>query len=144
LALAIREELDCLDQAAKRARFAFADEVTWDEEARQALARPYAIEVLESFARGLPDVEPFAYDAIDAFVRDLRLRFKASLSIRSRDVMYVIRAALTGQRGGPCLVEVCQLLGRDRCIERARAAILQLSPDPRAPHTAWPLCRQKP
>jgi glutamyl/glutaminyl-tRNA synthetase len=144
LALVIREELDCLDQAAERARFAFVDQVAQDEQSRQALGQPYAAEVLDAFVRGLPDVEPFVYEALDAYISALRLRFKASLGIRSREVMYVIRAALSGQQGGPCLVEVCQLLGRDRCIERVRAATAPLSPHPPARHTARPPCPRKP
>jgi glutamyl/glutaminyl-tRNA synthetase len=124
LALALREELDCLDQGIERARFAFVDEVTPDETAREILSQPYAAEVLAAFVRELPAVEPFLYDEIDGWIAALRQRFKAALGaahgVRSRDVMYVLRAALTGRMDGPCLVEICQLLGRERCIKRAR------------------------
>ena len=34
-----------------------------------------------------------------------------------------LRAALTGRMDGPCLVEICQLLGRERCRTRALAAM---------------------
>ena len=126
LALVVHEELDCLDQGVARARFAFVDEVTPDEGAREVLSRPYAPEVLRAFVRELPAVEPFSYPEIDAWIGGLRQRFKAALGatqgVRSRDVMYVLRAALTGRMDGPCLVEVCQLLGQERCAARARAA----------------------
>ena len=91
----------------------------------RVLAQPYALDVLRAFIEGLPTVEPFEYDPIDAFVSDLRLRFKASHGIRSRDVMYAIRAALTGRLDGPCLVVACQLLGRWRCRERARMRLTE-------------------
>jgi nondiscriminating glutamyl-tRNA synthetase len=125
LALVLREELDNLDQAVEGAGFAFVDTVTPDEQAREVLAQPYAPEVLRAFVRELPAVEPFAYEPIDAWISALRQRFKAALGVvqgvRSRDVMYVLRAALTGRMDGPCLVEACQLLGRERCAQRARA-----------------------
>ena len=127
LALALREELDALDQVVERARFAFVDEVALDERAREILSQPYASEVLKAFVRELPAADPFVYQQIDTWITALRQRFKAALGaaqgVRSRDVMYVVRAALTGRMDGPCLVEVCQLLGRQRCTERALAAI---------------------
>jgi nondiscriminating glutamyl-tRNA synthetase len=132
LAQAIRPELDRLDQVAERARFAFVDQIAPLGEARAALSQPYAGEVLRAFVRELPAVEPFTYAPIDAWIGDLRRRFKAALGVshgvRSRDVMYVLRAALTGRMEGPCLVEVCQLLGVERCAARARAASQEPKP----------------
>jgi glutamyl/glutaminyl-tRNA synthetase len=123
LALAIRDELRSLSQAADLARFAFLDRVERRSRAEGLLAQPYAPQVLQAFLQGLPDLEPFAYERIDAFVSALRLRFKASHGVRSRDVMHVLRAALTGRLDGPCLVDVCQLLGRQRCLERANSVL---------------------
>ena len=121
LALAIREESCNLSQAACRARFAFEDHVEREPAAEEVLDQPYAPKVLEAFIHGLACLNSFDYGPIDAFVTDLRWQFKTSHGIRSRDVMYVIRAALTGRLDGPCLVTVCQLLGREQCIERAQA-----------------------
>lgn len=118
LALAIREEVSRPAEAVAKARFAFADELDLDPASQAALDEPYAPQVLEAFARELPFVVPYEFDRLDAFCRDLRLRFKSKLGIRSRDVMYLLRAALTGQQSGPCLVVVCQLLGPGRCIQR--------------------------
>lgn len=127
LAQALHEELDNLDQAVEQARFAFVDRVMPGEQAREVLSRPYAAEVLRTFVHELPAVESFCYEPIDAWISDLRKRFKVALGptrgVRSRDVMYVLRAALTGRMDGPCLVEVCQLLGQERCKVRALAII---------------------
>jgi glutamyl/glutaminyl-tRNA synthetase len=122
LALAIREELERPEQAVDKARFAFVDELNPDPASKVALAQPYAAQILEAFARELPLVAPFDFDPLDVFCRELRMRCRSALGVRSRDVMYVLRAALTGQRGGPCLVVVCQLLGPARCVQRAREA----------------------
>ena len=101
--------------------------MTPDERSREVLSLPYASSVLQAFVRELPAVEAFAYDEIDAWITALRQRFKAALGatqgVRSRDVMYVLRAALTGRMDGPCLVEICQLLGPEQCRQRALALI---------------------
>jgi glutamyl/glutaminyl-tRNA synthetase len=128
LALAIREELILPEQAVDRARFVFVDELDLDAASQEALAQPYATRILEAFVRELPRVAPFEFDPLDGFSRELRTRFKNALGIRSRDVMYVLRAALTGRQDGPCLVVVCQLLGLDRCIQRAKDALPLFSP----------------
>jgi glutamyl-tRNA synthetase len=123
LALSVRGEVHALAEVVDRVRFAFLDGIEPDVDAAQMLAQPYAPEVLSAFMEGISAVEPFDFDSIDAYVSDLRRRFKASHGVRSRDVMYVVRAALTGELGGPCLVDACRLLGRRRCVERAREAL---------------------
>lgn len=123
LTVAIRDETHYLAQAPELARPFFSDQFPMRADAVETLAQPYAPDVLRVFVGGLATLEPFAYDPIDRFVTALRYQFKNSHGIRSRDSMWVIRAALTGQLGGPCLIEACLLLGRARCIERAQAAL---------------------
>jgi glutamyl/glutaminyl-tRNA synthetase len=126
LALAIREELDRPDQAVDKTRFAFMDDLLLDSASRTALDQSYAKPILRAFVRELPPAVPpaaFDFEPLDAFCREFRLRFKNAQGIRSRDVMYVLRAALTGRQDGPCLVVVCQLLGPERCIQRAKSAL---------------------
>jgi glutamyl/glutaminyl-tRNA synthetase len=120
LADAVMGEVDALAQVPALVRFAFAVEVEPDADAEDVLSRPYAGEVLAAFAEGLSTVEPYAYDQLDAMIHALRLRFKEMLGVRSRDVLHVARAALTGRVDGPCLVVACQLLGRARCLQRAQ------------------------
>jgi len=128
LALAIREELVRPAQAVEKARFIFLDDLSPDEASQRILAQPYAAPILEAFARQVGTVQPFEFGPLDAFCRELRLRFKGTLGVRSRDVMYVLRAALTGRQDGPCLVVACQLLGPDRCVQRSQQAASPLSP----------------
>jgi glutamyl/glutaminyl-tRNA synthetase len=125
LASAIRDEVHFMAECVAKARFALSDTVRYDERARMVLSEPYAVPILEAFEAGMARVAPFTFVPIDRFVSELRWEFKASCDIRSRDVMHVIRAALTGRVDGPCLIEACQLLGRWRCIERSRSARLE-------------------
>jgi glutamyl/glutaminyl-tRNA synthetase len=127
LAEALRDELHNLDEIPEKARFAFLDRVDPDAEAQSVLAQAYARPILRAFVDALPGVAPFDAEPIDAFASELRWRFKEALGIRSRDVMHVLRAALTGRVQGPCLYAIIQLLGRRRCIERAERTLADLT-----------------
>jgi glutamyl/glutaminyl-tRNA synthetase len=121
---AAREEMAAWDDVVRLAEPLLADEVAaLTPEAREALRSPSAGEVLAAFADTLPTVEPFDYDTVDGCLRELRWRFKNSHGLSGRQVMYPIRAALTGTLTGPCLVVTIILLGRARCLQRATAAI---------------------
>jgi glutamyl/glutaminyl-tRNA synthetase len=48
------------------------------------------------------------------------------VGLRGRDVMFPIRAALTGTMVGPCLGVVASLLGYERCRGRLREALTGL------------------
>lgn len=124
LAEAIRPEIAFLEDAAERARFAFVDELVVDRDAQDILAQAYAPEVLSAFVNGIEQVEPYTFEAIDSLVSALRWQFKASHQVRSKDVMVVMRAALTGRVNGPCVVAACQVLGRARCIDRVVYSII--------------------
>jgi nondiscriminating glutamyl-tRNA synthetase len=130
LALAVRDELTLAGQCVEKARFAFVDELELDAASEAILSQPYAGPILRAFVDELPSVSPFQFDPLDAFCRRLRLRFKDALGIRSRDVMYVLRAALAGRQDGPCLVVICQVLGPERCIRRARIVMRRVHTAP--------------
>jgi len=123
LAEAIRGELDCVSDAVGSARFAFVDEVVPEPDALDALNQDGAADVLRVFADGWARLPAYDYDTADAFFRELRRQFKEAQRLSGVHVMQSIRAALTGSLGGPCLVVVSVLLGKDRCLERIRAAL---------------------
>jgi glutamyl/glutaminyl-tRNA synthetase len=116
----VRSEVHALAEVPGKVRFAFVDPVDLAEEAVEVLSRPYAPQVLSVFAERVSRLDPFTYEAIDAAISALRLEFKAALGIRSRDVLHVIRAVLAGRVDAPCVVAVCQLLGKARCVQRAQ------------------------
>jgi glutamyl/glutaminyl-tRNA synthetase len=120
LADVVSSEVHALAEVPGKVRFAFVDPVDLAEEAVEVLSRPYAPQVLSVFAERVSRLDPFTYEAIDAAISALRLEFKAALGIRSRDVLHVIRAVLAGRVDAPCVVAVCQLLGKARCVQRAQ------------------------
>jgi glutamyl/glutaminyl-tRNA synthetase len=120
LADVVSSEVHALAEVPSKVRFAFVDPVDLDEQAAALLSRPYALQVLSAFAERISCLDPFTYEAIDAAISALRWEFKAALGIRSRDALHVIRAALAGRVDAPCVVAVCQLLGKERCVQRAQ------------------------
>jgi glutamyl/glutaminyl-tRNA synthetase len=123
LAGVVSSEVHALAEVPGKVRFAFVDPVDFDRQALELFSRSYAPQVLSAFAERISRLDPFTYEAIDAAISALRWEFKAALGIRSRDVLHVVRAALTGRVDAPCVVVVCQLLGRGRCLERAHHAL---------------------
>jgi glutamyl-tRNA synthetase len=120
---ATREEMITLRDIVELGRPLFEDEFAPTTEAEQALEAPAAADVLAAFATDLPGLEPLTYGTVNEYLRSLRYRFKTERGITGRDVMFPIRAALTGTLKGPCLVVVTILLGRDRCLTRVHAGI---------------------
>lgn len=105
----------------------FVDEIAaFTTEAQQCMKDGFACEVLAAFREGLPAVEPFDYDRVNNYLRDLRWRFKSDRGLSGRQVMSVVRAALTGTLTGPCLVVMVILLGKARCLQRTLAALQQM------------------
>jgi glutamyl/glutaminyl-tRNA synthetase len=123
LAALVAGEAHTLAEAVRLTRFAFVERVVPSPEASELLIRAFAPPVLRTFADGITALPGSAFDEIDAFVSELRLRYRERLGVRSRDVMHVLRAALTGRVDGPCLVAACQVLGRERCAMRASQAL---------------------
>jgi len=123
---AAREEAASLTDMVRLAVPLFADVITtYTPEARQCLENSFANEVLSAFREGLATVEPFNYDMVNQYLRDLRWRFKSQKGLSGQQVMFSIRAALTGTLTGPCLVIMIILLGQARCLQRVQAANLE-------------------
>jgi len=119
----VRDELSCLSDIVNSSRFVFSDNVASDAEAQEVLAQPPAIDVLQAFADGWARLPVHDYDTAEAFFKELRRRFKAERGLSGKSVMQPIRAALTGNMAGPCLVAAATLLGRDRCLARIRTSL---------------------
>jgi glutamyl-tRNA synthetase len=74
--------------------------------------------VLAEAERALAGVEPFTADRIETALRGLA----AELELKPREAFQPIRVAVTGSRISPGLFESVALLGKERSLERIRAA----------------------
>jgi glutamyl-tRNA synthetase len=108
-----------VDDAVKL-RYFFKDDYDRDAESvRRHLSGPAAADRLVRLADAIEAVTPFTHDAIEAAVRGLA----EELGIKAGELIHPCRVALTGQAVSPDIFSVVQLLGKEKSVERLRAAI---------------------
>jgi len=118
----VREEVDSLNEIPTRVGFLFRDEIDYTAEAREVLGAPTARTVLETFVEKLNSLPSLDVAKASSVLQELRLRFKEKDNLRAREVMFPVRASLTGALEGPSLAAVIALLGKERCIQRVRSS----------------------
>jgi nondiscriminating glutamyl-tRNA synthetase len=97
----------------------FLDETPAIEpDARAALDGPRGREVCASLAAELEPLASWSGEALKSALQSLGKR----LGLKGRDLFQPVRAALTGRTHGPELPLLAELLGRERCLARLRAA----------------------
>jgi nondiscriminating glutamyl-tRNA synthetase len=94
------------------------DAVSFEAEARAAIESPRGREVCASLASELEPLASWSGEAVKSAIQSLGKR----LGIKGRDLFQPVRAALTGRTHGPELPLLAELLGRERCLARLRAA----------------------
>jgi glutamyl-tRNA synthetase len=111
----VQERSRTMEEATELLRFLFQD-LEPDEKARKALdgQEAYLAEVADLLAR----VDEWKADTIEETLRALQ----EGRGLSARKAFQPIRAAVTGRVVTPPLFESMELLGRDRTLERLRAA----------------------
>jgi glutamyl-tRNA synthetase len=101
------------------------DHVTYDPAAvSKHLGRAELRGPLEGLTRALGGANPF-----DAATLEACLRAQAEAAgLKAGPLIHATRVAVTGRANSPGLFEVLELIGRDRVVERLRAAITMLPP----------------
>jgi glutamyl-tRNA synthetase len=107
----VQEKIETLSQFPDYVRFLFED-VEPDPSLLDG-------RVLEAAAETLDAIEPFEAETIERALRELAAR----LELKPREAFQPIRVAVTGSKVSPGLFETIELLGRDRSIDRVRAAL---------------------
>ena len=99
----------------------FLDEASYalDEKSAAKELRPEAVPVLDATLTALESVQEWVTDGIEAALKTALLE---TLELKPRKAFGPIRVAVTGASVSPPLFESMELLGRDRSIERLRAA----------------------
>jgi len=118
----VREEVDSLSQMPVHVAFAFVDEVAFTAEARRALGASTAGPVLTAFVERMEAIDRLDMAEAGSLLQQLRLFFKEKDHLEAKEVLFTVRASLTGSLHGPSLAAVMALLGRERCIERVRSS----------------------
>jgi glutamyl-tRNA synthetase len=106
----VQEKIETLSQFPDYVRFLF-------EEVEPALVDG-SVPVLAEAETALAGLEPFDAETIERELRGLAER----LELRPREAFQPIRIAVTGSKVSPGLFESIELLGRERSVDRLRAA----------------------
>jgi glutamyl-tRNA synthetase len=108
----VQEKLSRLDEFPAYARFLFEDVAPDPSELEGAGS------VLAAAHDALAELEPFTAEAIEAALRGV----VESLGLKPRQGFQPLRIAVTGSRISPGLFESIELLGREKTLNRLRAA----------------------
>jgi glutamyl-tRNA synthetase len=98
--------------------FLFVDEVALEPDAAAAWTEE-SDQVLAASLKAIEQVESFTATDIEAALREALID---GLGLKPKTAFGAVRIALTGRRVSPPLFESMELLGRDRCLARLRAA----------------------
>ena len=113
------DRMRTLTDAESLGGFALSDELTIEPEAWSALrARPQAAALLEALAQAFEADGEFSLASIESSSRALATH----LGVKFGELVTPARIALTGRSSSPGFFEVAHLVGRERGIERLRAA----------------------
>jgi glutamyl-tRNA synthetase len=106
--------------------FFFSDELRYSRE--ELLGKAYrdraedARQSLEAVVERVRDLE-WTHDDVEQALRVLA----EELETKAGDLFSLVRVAVTGKRVTPPLFESMEVLGRERCLARLRAAVDSLS-----------------
>ena len=117
---AVQAEAQDWQDAMTLCRFAYSDEpgALASDWATEVLSRPCCQSVIAIAIDALRPESLRSIEAANVFWREVRHLLRESDGLRGREVMDVLRAALTGQSRGPCLGIVGALLGPIRTRQR--------------------------
>ena len=119
LVRAIGDRLKTLMDAERYGAFALREELELDEAAwDEARRKPEAGARLAALADALERVADWGLEPLERETRSLA----TSLGVKAGEVIGLARVALTGRKVSPGIFEVMWLLGRERTLERLRAA----------------------
>lgn len=123
LTAVIRDDLNKLEDAVDTAEWAFADNFELTAEALAALHGESAKPVLTRLVAELAHVVLLDEATAQSILQGLRHSFRQSDGWQPPAIFHPIRAALTGQTGGPLLAEIMAILGKNRTLQRVANAL---------------------
>ncbi|MEA4942833.1 MAG: glutamate--tRNA ligase [Propionicimonas sp.] len=117
----IQERLVTLDEALGKLQFLFTpdDELAIAEDSRAGVEGD-AQAVLVAAVEALEGLEAFDHESLQQL---LRARLVDGLGLKPKFAFAPVRVAITGSRVSPPLFESMELLGRESCLVRLRAAL---------------------
>lgn len=120
----LRERANTLAELVKSARFYLTDDIPIDDKAAKKFLTAEAREPLESLLRKLASLHDFTEPAIEQAFAAIVEEKGLSLAKLAQPA----RVALTGSTASPGIYEVIAVLGKERTLNRLRAALDKIKP----------------
>ncbi len=121
LVRAMQERLGLLNELPEKAAYLFGELVELDKKAAKAVRNEQAVAALNHIAANFEAADVFPPADWSGWMKEQA----GQLDVGLGKVMKPLRAALSGTLGGPELVDILALLGKERSIKRIRAAVEQ-------------------
>jgi glutamyl-tRNA synthetase len=116
----VQERVQVLADGARMLGFLFAEPLVVEEDAAAKNLGPDAAPVLEAALPALAEVSPWEAAGIEGALKEALVD---GLDLKPRKAFAPVRVAVTGRTVSPPLYESMELLGRDRTLDRLRAAL---------------------
>lgn len=114
-AAAVQEKVRLLSEVPEALRFLLVDEFPIDESAWEKIqANAQAGAILQAIHTALAGLGEWNAESAKAALSDAA----ASMGAKAGAMMFPLRVALSGKAGGPDLMVILALLGRERCLQR--------------------------
>jgi len=117
----IQERIARLKEVVPMLRFLFVEEVHFEDGNEEKLKESQTQEVLQSAISSLENVSVWSHQEIE---NALRAALLEEMGLKPRIAFGPVRIAITGSHISPPLFESMELLGRERSMQRLRAAII--------------------
>ena len=122
----VLEKINLLPDYLQQCDFLLQEQISYNPaETDKAFGMASASAVLEAFAAGFETAE-WSLDGIQTSFESL----KASLPFKAKEIMWPLRAALSGRTAGADLQQSIVLLGRERVLQRLRQAQAAIAASP--------------
>jgi glutamyl-tRNA synthetase len=103
---------------ARDARFYYAQTIVYDEQAAAKFLTRDALEPLERLAQQLEGLPAFTHESLEGAFQAVM----AATGLKLGKIAQPVRVALTGRTASPGIFEITEIIGKDKVLERLRAA----------------------
>lgn len=123
VAAAVQEKVRLLTEVPEAVRFLLVDDFSIEPAAWEKMAaNPQARAILQAIQRALSDLGEWQAESAKNALGEAA----ASIGLKAGAMMFPLRVALSGKSGGPDLMAIVVLLGRDRCLARIESLLHQI------------------
>ena len=120
----IQERAKTLGEIVPLTRFFFVDEIDYQdvELIGKNMTEELTLKALETAGQKLSGLKEFSDESLEELLRPLAV----DLEIKTGQLFSALRVATTGETAAPPLFQTMTVLGKDKCLERIKKALVKL------------------